>query len=677
MDWCVKDYSEANHAPIPVIDTDSEFTVNAGDTVKLSAENSYDPDDDSLNFSWTVYREAGDFDGEISMTGAKRANMSFTAPEVYETQTVHIILSVTDNGSPSLTRYKRIIVHINPVETDEVTQADLNKVYNELQTPYKYGMVVTSTGDEGTVDVDCQGVFRYGNKWYMTYVSYDSSADIGYRTHLASSDNLTDWTYEGCVFEHSEDYPQCAAFPALQDTEWGGSNELETAGGKYWWTTMEGTVRGYEGQPMSIGLLSTTDPSSPNGWVHKNKAVLSVNDDDVRDGETGTLYKSNVIHDPDKTLGYEYVMYYNATNPSSTNWRERIFMAVSDDMENWQRYGDSYVLYVEGHTITGDPQVVKMGDLWVMNIFTYPGNSPAYDTFAVSKDLVNWTLWNGEPTVSASESYDNKHAHKPWIIKHDEVVYHFYCARSTDGSPRGIALATSVDLKAERALSDTAISVKGDAENVAAIYKTTLGIYEGATAAQIKDEIESVLGGEQSYEITSGGETVDDEAAVSENSTFIVTSPDGSTRAEYNIKYATVWDFSEYADEVSTTEDGFAESYNGLTIAIAANGADSDHDKISANGVYWRGGASSGESTRYIAYIPETDGMFVACGRTCRSDGRWGISNSLDVSSMSASSSSASTVASAVTAECSAGSTYYIINKARAASVSKIAYVSE
>lgn len=52
-----------------------------------------------------------------------------------------------------------------------------------------------------------------------------------------------------------------------------------------------------------------------------------------------------------------------------------------------------------GNTITGDPQVVKMGDLWVMNIFTYSGNSPAYDTFAVSKDMVNWTLWNSSEGV--------------------------------------------------------------------------------------------------------------------------------------------------------------------------------------------------------------------------------------------------------------------------------------
>lgn len=324
----------------------------------------------------------------------------------------------------------------------------MKNVYNELKTPYKYGMVVTGTDDEGTIDVDCQGIFRYNDKWYMTYVSHNSNSEYGgYRTNLASSENLLDWKYEGVVFQNSKDYPQCAAFPALQDVNWGGSGELEQYDGKYWWTTMEGAVKGYEGEPMNIGTLSSTDPSNPQSYVHEDGLLLTTSDEDVRTDEKQTLYKSNIIHDTSKTTGYEYVMYYNAKNNSKQK-TERIFMAVSNDMKNWKRYGDSYVLYNEGYQITGDPQVVKMGDIWVMNFFTYKGGSAhAYDSFAISKDLVNWTMWDGEPLTDSTASYDSKHAHKPWVIKYDGVVYHFYCARSNDGSPRGIALSTSVDLK--------------------------------------------------------------------------------------------------------------------------------------------------------------------------------------------------------------------------------------
>ena len=45
------------------------------------------------------------------------------------------------------------------------------------------------------------------------------------------------------------------------------------------------------------------------------------------------------------------------------------------------------------------------------------------------------------PSVEPSKPWDQKYAHKPWLIKHDGVVYHFYCAVGDQG--RVIALATS------------------------------------------------------------------------------------------------------------------------------------------------------------------------------------------------------------------------------------------
>ena len=41
--------------------------------------------------------------------------------------------------------------------------------------------------------------------------------------------------------------------------------------------------------------------------------------------------------------------------------------------------------------------------------------------------------------------FDNEYAHKPWVIFHNGVVYHFYCACGDQG--RVIAVATSKDLK--------------------------------------------------------------------------------------------------------------------------------------------------------------------------------------------------------------------------------------
>jgi hypothetical protein len=41
---------------------------------------------------------------------------------------------------------------------------------------------------------------------------------------------------------------------------------------------------------------------------------------------------------------------------------------------------------------------------------------------------VHWTKWQGEKLVKSSEPYDQQYAHKPFILSHDGVVYHFYCA---------------------------------------------------------------------------------------------------------------------------------------------------------------------------------------------------------------------------------------------------------
>jgi len=40
--------------------------------------------------------------------------VEFVAPKVEKTETIHVILRVTDKGRPPLSRYKRIIVTITP-----------------------------------------------------------------------------------------------------------------------------------------------------------------------------------------------------------------------------------------------------------------------------------------------------------------------------------------------------------------------------------------------------------------------------------------------------------------------------------------------------------------------------------------------------------------------------------
>jgi hypothetical protein len=114
IDWCIKNYEEANHPPVAKLAHPDKIEVNSGERVSLSAIGSSDPDNDQLQFNWMYYKEAGTYDGEISIENENSLNASFTAPEVQPKETIHIILSVTDSGNPSLTRYQRVIITVNP-----------------------------------------------------------------------------------------------------------------------------------------------------------------------------------------------------------------------------------------------------------------------------------------------------------------------------------------------------------------------------------------------------------------------------------------------------------------------------------------------------------------------------------------------------------------------------------
>jgi hypothetical protein len=118
MDWCVKPFAEANHAPVPVLNGQQgvaalEIDTKPGQPIKLSAVGSTDPDNDQLSYRWWVYPEAGNHRGAVTIEGASDAAVSFTPPSNGAGATLHVILEVRDNGTPPLVRYRRSIVQVS------------------------------------------------------------------------------------------------------------------------------------------------------------------------------------------------------------------------------------------------------------------------------------------------------------------------------------------------------------------------------------------------------------------------------------------------------------------------------------------------------------------------------------------------------------------------------------
>ena len=152
MDWTIKDMRDANHHP--------EVTVNGsagkapvlvpatvGAPVTLDAGGTHDPDGNALTYTWLFYSEAGSgIPGQpvsvgraapiggggvpgaggipsapvggpreppprVTLAGENTARLTVT-PRV--AGTAHVILMVEDDGAPTLTSYRRVILTIRP-----------------------------------------------------------------------------------------------------------------------------------------------------------------------------------------------------------------------------------------------------------------------------------------------------------------------------------------------------------------------------------------------------------------------------------------------------------------------------------------------------------------------------------------------------------------------------------
>ena len=136
MDWTVKEFADANHAPSVVVNGiagTAPILINAqvGSSVVLDATGTVDRDGQKLNYRWFHYAEAGFVPGHalakvnISDGNTPRATITITeacrpawlpSKEACPESRAHIILEVTDAGSPALTSYRRVILSVRPAD---------------------------------------------------------------------------------------------------------------------------------------------------------------------------------------------------------------------------------------------------------------------------------------------------------------------------------------------------------------------------------------------------------------------------------------------------------------------------------------------------------------------------------------------------------------------------------
>jgi hypothetical protein len=119
-DWCVKEYDEANHAPVAAFNGTTKYSgppilnIEAipGQTISLDASGSTDPDNNNLLYKWWVYKEGGSYGKAVSVNNSSSQQASITIPSDASGKTIQVLIEVTDDGDPPLKGYRRAMIEV-------------------------------------------------------------------------------------------------------------------------------------------------------------------------------------------------------------------------------------------------------------------------------------------------------------------------------------------------------------------------------------------------------------------------------------------------------------------------------------------------------------------------------------------------------------------------------------
>jgi len=113
MKWSVTPtYAGANHEPTVSIRRSSRISARPGEMVRLEGVTS-DPDGDAVTVKWWRWKDVDTYPGDVVLSNATSLATSVQVPaDAVAGQAIHLILEATDNGTPPLTRYQRVVVSV-------------------------------------------------------------------------------------------------------------------------------------------------------------------------------------------------------------------------------------------------------------------------------------------------------------------------------------------------------------------------------------------------------------------------------------------------------------------------------------------------------------------------------------------------------------------------------------
>ena len=161
MQWAAE--GAGNRNPVVVIGRDGglapiEIKARPGQTIRLDASRSFDPDGDKLSFDWW-FQETADGQTLPALEKATSAKISFRIPEDARPCRLDLVCEVHDNGPHTLVAYRRVIITVTTSK-----YLPLMGSYTTIDTtcPEVSGLCLAPDGDGLLAASDERGIYHIG-----------------------------------------------------------------------------------------------------------------------------------------------------------------------------------------------------------------------------------------------------------------------------------------------------------------------------------------------------------------------------------------------------------------------------------------------------------------------------------------------------------------------------------
>lgn len=256
---------------------------------------------------------------------------------------------------------------------------------------------------------------------------------------LAWSDDLLHWTKDprNPIFGPS-------GVPGSPDAEGTPGPFIFPSHGTYYLFYFGTTSVGYERGTKTMNVATSRDLITWKRYAG-NPIIVPAGDGWRKDA----IWHPNIVEH-----NGTYYLFFNASGVVQGHEEEYTGYAVSNDLLHWQVMDAHSPLIVgsrkpgawDASGRTGDPSVFFAGGRWFMAYYSWDGTK--------AQDGIAWTTAREFPLgwrpaaqnpilkVGAAGSFDAQHAHKPFVVVHQNTYYHYYTAVATDQT-REIAVATA------------------------------------------------------------------------------------------------------------------------------------------------------------------------------------------------------------------------------------------